>query len=198
MDKRFVCAAILVAAVGHATTASAQVGGGVKVGVNLSSVSGDFDSDVDTKNRTGLVAGGFLTFAFAPALAFEADVLFSDQGVKLTAGTDEAKAKFGYVQVQPLLRVGNSGKGVAGVYGLFGPSFGFLNSAKITQSGQPEQDIKDDLKSSDVGFVAGVGFTLSRLLFEGRYTAGLKNINDDGSNQKNKNRVFSALVGIHF
>jgi outer membrane protein with beta-barrel domain len=203
MKKRLICVAIMVAAVGHAATASAQVGGGVKVGVNWASVSGSVAVDdgvrADKSFRTGLLVGGFLTFNFIPLLSFEPEVLYSEQGVKLTQGGQEAKAEFNYVQVPLLLRIGGSGKSAAGLYGLVGPAFGHVSSPKLKVSGQPDQDLKNDIKSNDTSIVFGVGITLSRFLVEGRYSEGLTDINEgsDGSN-KNRNRVFAAIVGLHF
>lgn len=51
----------------------------------------------------------------------------------------------------------------------------------------------------DTGLAVGVGFTLSRLLLEGRYTIGLTDLNKTTeSGTTNKNRVLSVLVGLQF
>jgi outer membrane protein with beta-barrel domain len=203
MRRRFTFVGIPLVALLYATTASAQVGGGIKVGLNFATISGFNDPGDSTSQRTGLVAGGFLTFGFAPMIAFQPEVLFSMQGTKFRftdSGVDtDASAKIDYIQVPLLLRIGSSGKGAAGLYGLVGPTFGKLQSAKQSVAGEPEVDFKDELKSTDMGLVVGVGFTLSRLLLEGRYTHGLTDLNkttDSGST--NKNRVLSVLVGLQF
>src|SRR5262245_39497939 len=103
MTKRYLCVALLTLAIGYAKPASAQnIGGGVKGGINWSTVSGEVDVDDGRANknlRTGLLVGGFVTFNFLPGLSFEPEVLYSQQGVKLKRGSDEATAELDYVQI---------------------------------------------------------------------------------------------------
>lgn len=198
MRKRFIVGSTLMAVLACSTAAWAQVGGGIKVGVNLATVSGFNDSDGSTSQRTGLVAGGFVTVGLIPLVAFQPEVLFSMQGTKLhfsgSGISTDATAKIDYIQVPLLLRIGNSGKAAASLYGLVGPTFGILARAR-----QDGEDIKDELKDTDVGVVVGAGVSLSRFLIEGRYTYGLRDLNkveDPGG--ANKNRVISVLFGLIF
>jgi hypothetical protein len=198
MSKRFVFGSMLIAVVMSSTTAWAQVGGGIKVGVNLATLSGFNDPDVSPTQRTGLVAGGFLTVGLAPMIAFQPEVLFSMQGSKLhfdTSGVStDARAKLDYIQVPVLLRLGNSSKAGASVYGVVGPTFGVL--ARATLDGK---DIKSELKSTDVGLVVGAGVSLSRFLVEGRYTYGLTDLNKvKEPSGSSRNRVISVLLGLVF
>ena len=198
MSRRFVFGGMLIVAVMSSTPAWAQVGGGIKVGLNLATVSGFNDPGGSTSQRTGLVAGGFLTVGLAPMIALQPEVLFSMQGTKLHVSMSgvatDATVKLDYIQVPVLLRLGNSGKAGASAYGVVGPTFGVL--ARAIGDGE---DIKDELKSTDVGLVVGAGVTLSRLLIEGRYTYGLTDLNKvkdpSGSNQ---NRVISVFIGLVF
>jgi len=189
--KTFLVAGFVVLAVLASTgTGWAQgIGGGVKVGVNFATVSGDIEADKSA--RTGLVAGAFLTVPVAPAVAFQPEVLYSMQGVKGKDGSDEFTAKIDEVQIPLLLRFGSNAGHL-----LVGPSIGFITRAKI-KFGSQEEDFKDDLKSTDIGIVVGAGVTVNRFLIEGRYTAGMTNLNDGGSDD-NKSRVFSVLVGVGF
>jgi hypothetical protein len=191
LKVRFVFGSALMMALLCSTTASAGIGGGLKIGVNLATFS-DFN-DASTSHRVGIVAGGFLTFGLAPMIAFQPEVLFSAQGSKLHLGTSgaivssDATAKLDYVQVPLLLRIGNSGKAGASLYAIVGPTLGVLVQ---------HQGLAEDLKDTDVGIVAGVGVTVSRLLLEGRYTYGLTDLNKGGSAVQN--RVLSLMVGLHF
>src|SRR5580765_8283844 len=114
MNTRLLISGLVMSALTYSTAASAQVGGGIKIGVNLATLS-DFNN-VSTSGRVGIVAGGFMTVGLAPMLAFEPEVLFSMQGSKLHFGTSgsivssDVTAKLDYIQVPLLLRVGNSGK----------------------------------------------------------------------------------------
>lgn len=180
------------------TPAWAQVGGGIKVGLNLATLSGFNDPNSSTSQRTGVVGGVFLTFGLAPMIALQPEVLFSMQGTKFHVGTSgvstDATAKLDYIQVPVLLRIGNSSKAGASLYGVVGPTFG-----RLLRANQNGEDIKSQLNSTDMGLVVGAGVSLSRFLVEGRYTYGLKDLNKvtdpSGSNQ---NRVISVLVGLVF
>ena len=190
MRKQFIFASIVVLALVSSTAAWAQVGGGIKAGVNLATLS-DFNN-ASTSQRVGLTVGGFMTFGLAPMLEFEPEVLFSMQGSKLhfsTSGSivsSDVTAKLDYIQVPLLLRIGNSGKAGASLYGVVGPSIGILAR---------NEGVTGDIKKSDFGVVFGAGVTVSRLLMEARYTAGLTAFNAGGTS---KNRVLSLLIGLTF
>ncbi len=179
---------------GTGTGSAQSVGGGIKVGANFATVSGDIEAEKSM--RTGLVAGGFLTVPVAPMVAFQPEVLYSMQGVKATDDGEEATAEIDEVQIPLLLRLGRNSGGTGG-YLLVGPSIGIITKAKFT-SGSDEEDFKDDLKSTDIGVLVGAGVSVNRFLIEARYTAGMTNLNDDDSSDDNKSRVFSVLVGVGF
>lgn len=184
------CLAIaLVASTGNGW--AQNIGGGVKVGVNVATLSGDIDAEKSA--RTGLAVGGFLTVSKGGPLAFQPEVLFSAQGVKGKEGSDEITYKINEVQIPLLLRVNGS----SGAHFLVGPSIGVITGAKA-EFGSEEFDLKDDLKSTDVGLVVGAGMSVRRFLIEARYTAGLTNILADGSSDVNKSRVFTVLFGVGF
>ena len=92
-----------------------------------------------------------------------------------------------YFQVPVLLRIGSSAKNKASFYGLVGPSFG----VRIRDEGW-----SDPIKRSDVGITAGLGFTVSRLLVEGRFTAGLTDFSEGTTAYKH--RVASLMAGFVF
>ena len=180
MQKQLFSSAVLILALATSSTAWAQsVSGGIKAGVNFASVSG---SDDDPDTRIGSMAGAFVTIGQG-LLAVQPEVLFSMQGSKFTFGT----AKVDYFQVPVLLRIGSSAKNKASVFGLVGPTFG----VRIRDEGWD-----DPIKRSDVGITAGAGFTVSRLLVEARFTAGLVDFSE-GSNAY-KHRVWSLMGGFVF
>ena len=191
--KTFLVAGFVVIAslVATGTGWAQNIGGGVKIGVNFATVSGDIGA-TDKSIRTGAVFGAFLTVPRGATVAFQPEFLYSMQGVKGKDGGTEFTAQIDEFQIPLLLRVGrNSG------HFLVGPSIGFITRAKF-KSGSDEEDFKDDLKKADVGILVGAGVTINRFLIEGRYTAGMTNLNDDDSEGDNKSRVFSVLVGVGF
>lgn len=179
MKKQLFSGAIFVLAVTCSTAAWAQVGGGIKAGVNFASVSG---SDDNPDTRIGSMAGAFLTIGQG-LVALQPEVLFSMQGSKFTFGT----ATVDYFQVPLLVRIGSSAKNKASVYGLVGPTFG----VRIRDEGWD-----DPIKRSDVGISAGAGFTVRRLLVEARFTAGLTEFSEGTTAYKH--RVWSILGGFVF
>lgn len=178
MKKQLLSAVILLIAFA-ATPAYAQVGGGIKAGVNLAQVSG---SDDDPDTRIGTIAGVFL-ITNQDLLAFQPEILFSMQGAKFTFGT----AKADYVQIPLLLRIGSSSKNKASFYGVVGPSLGILVQ---------DDFFEDAVERTDVGATFGLGATFSRVLVEARFTAGLKDFSKGST--AFKNRVFSVMGGFVF
>lgn len=199
MNKRIIfLSGVALAALLAATPASAQVGGGIKAGINVSSIDGINNANTSSSQRTGLVVGGFMTFGLNNVVAFEPEVLFSMQGSKLhlTSGgvSSDATAKLDYVQIPLLLRIGNTAKDRASFYAVAGPTVGLL--IRANQNGV---NIKSGLQKADVGVVAGVGVTLTRVLFEARYTFDLRDLNKvEAPSGAQKHRVISLLVGLVF
>ncbi len=180
MKRHLIVGMMVVLALASSTAAWAQVGGGIKAGVNFAKVAG---SDEDPGRRIGAIAGVFMTVGLGSVFAIQPEVVFSMQGTKFSFGT----AKADYVQVPLLLRIGSSSKAGASVYGLVGPSVGIYVR---------DEGFTDDLKRTDVGLVAGAGVTFSRLLVEARYTAGLTEFSRGTTAYKH--RVWSLMAGLHF
>ena len=87
------------------TDARAQDRGGVRVGLNLANLSGNDVSDLgDTDMRAWLVVGLFGVVPLNENIAFQPEVLFSQQGAKLEDGSDDATIKLDYLQVLLLAR----------------------------------------------------------------------------------------------
>jgi len=171
------------------------VDGGVKGGFNLASVSGEVDRDADKGNLSGFIVGVFFDVPVAPMFEFQPEFLYSRQGVKESFGSEEFKAKIDEFQIPLLARIGKRRIEGIGAYVLAGPTIGIISRAK----GDPgDEDFKDELKSTDIGLTGGVGITVGHFLVEGRYTAGLTDLNKEESSEKNKSRVFSALAGFQW
>lgn len=189
---------IAVAALTLATPAWAQVGGGIKAGINLTSLDGFNDAQTSSSQRTGVLIGGFMTFDMTPVVSFEPELLLSMKGSKLHFSSSgvatDTTTRVDYLEVPLLLRVGNSAKNHASVYALAGPAVGIL--IRATDNGV---NIKSSVKRADVGVVAGVGVTLTRALFEARYTFDLVDLNKvQAPSGPHKNRVLSFIVGLVF
>jgi Outer membrane protein beta-barrel domain len=191
-------AALLMCAVtAHAQSPSV----GIKAGVNIADLSFSSETEVtDSKNLTGLVAGVFVTVPLNDFVAFQPEALYSRQGTKFTEEGESAKIKLDYLQV-PLLGRFKLAKG-SPVAVLVGPTLGFRTKATLDVPGAPvdfSDEFEDQIERFDIGLVAGVTADAGRLVLDGRYTWGLRNIAKDESDPGTaKNRVFSATIGVRF
>ena len=197
MRTRFVLG-VLAVALFFATTASAQsVSGGVKGGVNFSTVTGDLDPGATKAQRQGFAAGGFVMGKVAPMVAIQVELLYSQEGLKIKSGSTEGHAKIDYMRLPLLLRLGRPSADKATGFVVVGPSMGFLMSAK-TVIGTVTDDFKNELKSTDVSLVVGAGISAKRIVIEGRYSAGTRDVNKVKGSTTNKLRTISLLAGVHF
>ena len=185
---------------GVTSTASAQVSGGVKIGANFSNLNFDSPDVPNFDRRTGLVAGVFVTIPASRHFDIQPEVLYSQKGAKISEAGDKATIELDYVDIPVLARYTSGGPASVQVFG--GPSFGLRTRArsKAEFGGTTQtQDIKNDVKSSDIGLVVGAGLESGRFTVDGRYQWGLTNINkDEFDTTKVKNRTFSVLAGVRF
>lgn len=215
MDKRIV-SFVGVAVLAVSAVASGQVTGGLKVGLNdagMSQTPEPTDGSVTLSNRQVLLAGGFFEVPLARHIAIQPEVLFVMKGRRVSinqAGlTADSTAKFTSLDVPVLVRVDVPTRGAITPYLYAGPNIGFVLTAKAvtTLSGSvttpgtsQETDVKDTLKSTEVGVAVGGGVRLGRLLAELRYTRGLTNILADpgSSGVKVTNHALAVIGGVRF
>ncbi len=199
---------------------------------DLTIIEDDLDFTLDLKNKTGIVVGASFSSSLVPFISLQPEILYSEKGARFeesetiplddfgfpgqtAAATIDGTFDLKYVEVPVLLRVGLPVPGFSPfVYA--GPSFAYNLSADFkidvaaTFMGESfsetilDEDIKDDIKNFDVGFVIGggmeFGLPLLKLHAEIRYTMGLSNVidNNNGNDLDLKNGVFSLMVGVTF
>ncbi len=149
---------------------------GVKLGANFSNMSDV--SGVKLKNKTGLVAGAFVSIG-AGKFAVQPELLYSQQGAKSDIGGFDLD----YINVPVMFKyylIGN----------LFnvqvGPQFGFLT----------HQSLKDQVSAKDFDFSGAAGLGLDLPLgfrVDARYNFGLTKAAEDA-----KTGVFSLALGYSF
>ena len=171
----------------------------VRGGGTISTVGGD-----ETDNLSGRFAP-FVAVGtecnFFDKVSIQPEVVLSMQGAEyeMSEGFD-GRFKFNYLNVPVSAKLYVSD----GLFVEAGPQVGLLLSAKdeydTPTSG--EDDIKDDLKSTDFGANVGLGYQWdSGLNVNARYTFGLSNINDfesPGLDISNQNNVLAFGVGWRF
>jgi hypothetical protein len=207
MNRRsIVIASALLFSVG-ASAASAQAVGphaqwGVLAGANFAKLSDA--TGVDT--RTGVVVGLSADFNLANNFGVEIDGLYSQQGAKENGEGDDLTLHLDYVAVPVLLKYRFPTHTSVSPFIVLGPQVGFRVKCEATAGGE-SASCKDfageNAKSVDFsGTVgAGLGFKVGKeeLSLQARYNMGFTSVfNDQGSDTKPKNRVFSVMAGVAF
>jgi len=169
---------------------NAQVQFGLKAGVNFSTLGGD-DADFDgKKTNTGFNVAGLAVIPFGENFAFSPELQYSaNQGLEYRESPAEYNLNLSYINIPLMLQYRNSGF-VAEV----GPQVGFLTAAKMKMKAgnlEDEEDVKDDVKSTDFAANIGLGYVLpAGIGIQARYSLGLGKIDKEDESEI-KNRVFS-------
>ena len=192
MKKRvLMLASALVLAAGSLYAQS--VSGGLKAGVNFANQNWEDASGVDFKSRTGFHAGAFATINFG-TIGIQPEIIYNSVGSKAETAIGDLTTKLDYVTIPIMVRVN-----FAKVFNIHaGPQFGILTSAK-QEFGGDKEDIKDELKSSDLGLGVGAGLDLPMgLVASVRYNIGLSDIGDsDAISGAIKNNVLQISLGYN-
>ena len=195
---------VLLGAWGAPVASAQDVQAGVKFGVNFADLSFKQTEGIeDLDARRGIVAGGFVVWPMTPSFAVQTEALYSLRGASLSDQGVTGALELDYLDVPILARFSTSPSTNTKVHILAGPSFNFNLRArtKATFAGETsEEDFSDEIKPFETALVVGAGVEVARLLFEGRYSWGLTNIDkDDGSDDPTvKNRTLSFTAGIRF
>ena len=193
------CTAVLVGILLFAspTTAFAQ-GFGIKGGWGFPTFS---THDLSERNRTGWQVGAFFGGGRTHFIGVQAEVNFLRKEFDMTSGgATVGHTKLDYIQAPTLLRLnlGTKSKNGFAIYGIIGPSFEFLVKQETTGFGQPGT-INNAFESFDIGLMGGLGVEITRLILEGRYTHGFRNLNKSLPGIPDvKGNLFAFLIGIRF
>ena len=163
----------------------------LKAGASFATLSNKLP---DWKSRTGFAAG--LGFDLGSGLiGLQPEVLYVQKGVAFDgtpSGSSDAP-RLGYIDVPVLLKITLRTPAIQPMF-YAGPSVNFRLSCSFNGA-----DCKDATNSTDYGVVLGAGVRLGGshgFTLEGRYTWGLKDVNDPGAGVKNETRTFLMLAGI--
>ncbi|WP_291118199.1 porin family protein [Flavobacterium sp. UBA6135] len=217
--KKILLSALALMAFGFSN--AQEVSYGVKGGLNLSNLAGDIE---DAKSLFGAHVGAFAEIKITDKFSVQPELLFSMQGAKQEytyfesfdgfsiTETEKSTLKLGYLNLPVMAKYYVNDK-----FSLeAGPQIGFLLSAKVdyeytyretfdgvteTESESGSYDIKDEVKSIDLGFGFGAAYKFTENLSVGaRYTLGLTSIakDFDGESADIKNNVLQVSIGYKF
>ena len=141
---------------------------GLRGGVNLANIRGDFADLINPDMKPGVAVGGFATVALAPMLALEMDALYVQKGFKVTGtaagqsgdvvGVSDVRLELQYIDVPLVAKLSLPSWGGVSPYLVAGPSLGFGLSAK--QKGFGATVDLSGLKDVILGGTAGGGVKL--------------------------------------
>lgn len=186
---------IAVLLITHAAMAQFHVG--IRVGTNISKIEG---KSFKQEFNYGYLLGGFAEIGLGNKFSLQPEVLFNQYTTTLDSSfnhiyqnvfsSDQSKVKLNYLSVPILL----SYKLLGPISIQAGPQFGVL----IDQSKTLLQNGGQAFKNGDFSMLAGVQIKVAMLRVTGRYSIGLKNINDIDNQDKWKNQNIQLSVGLAF
>ncbi|GAB4236382.1 MAG: hypothetical protein Tsb0034_11000 [Ekhidna sp.] len=156
----------------------AKVEIGLKAGANFA------NTDIDGAESITAFHGGAYGLIKITKIGIQPELLWSKQGNSFSGG---GEYNLNYVNIPVMLKLYL----VGGLNLQAGPQFGILMNAEDEDG----DDIKEDLKNSDLSAALGAGWDAPfGLNFTARYVLGLSDINDDGGDSI-KNSTFQLSVG---
>lgn len=201
---RLIASTVVCALACGAPAFAQEISGGVKGGVGFSKVVFSEESvDIGLNSRTGVIAGGFLTWPVTSRFDIQPEVLFAMKGSEFDEVGVEGEIQLNYLDIPVLFRYRAPASATSTVVLFGGPSLGLNLSADARGEffgSEQEEDISDEVTTFDFGIVIGAGFEVGRFTIDGRYTWGLTNINDSVSDPELTvhNRAFAILAGFRF
>jgi hypothetical protein len=177
-----VCALALFAIMASVSAAAAD--SGIKFGPTFPKFSSDA---LDFDNRTGWHGGLFFGGKRSGVIGLQGELNWIRKNAKV--GMESQKIRIDYLQVPALLRL-NAGS----LYGIAGPAVDIKIGDEVEGF-----TLDDGIKGADVSLVFGGGIEASRFIVEGRYTKGLRRINNLFKDfAEIKTQSFTILFGIRF
>ena len=188
---------------------------GAAIGASASKprLGGADSSNVIAGGSPGLIAGVNVSLPVSDRFSIQPEVFYTQKSFSFAtpvgqANTFSASERWDFVEVSILGTIGIQPAATPSFYVVFGPGFSFVRRAKETHRAGtvtgvvfslPDIDVKDQIRP-DVSVIGGVGITVRHFSLEGRYDAGLRNINNglDIGNFKVKTGAFSVLAGWRF
>lgn len=192
---------LILASLLLSVSAFAQIGYGVRAGMNFSTLVNNGDG-VDSDWRVGFVGGVFVDYRFSELLALELDGLYSQQGVhefKLTEAGEkfEFKSNLDYIIMPLTLKFFL----LDNMHFDIGPQVSFLVREKYSDNVNA-RILTSETNNTLLDAVVGVGYEFNfGLLVDLRYAMGLTYTyekDNDARIKKNRNSTLQLTAGWRF
>ena len=187
-------AAVLLATLATASSVRAQgVGFGIKLGPTFTTLNSEV---LDFESRTGFQGGIFIGGNRDGLFGAQAEVLYA----KRSAETEQLglRTDLHFISIPALIRlnIGSRNRNSVALYAIGGPSIDINLKAE-----QNDLDIKDNYETVDIGLLGGGGIEIARIIFEGRYSWGLRDVFEATLLNRDthvKTNSFAVMVGFRF
>jgi hypothetical protein len=207
MRRTFTTLIACTAALSFGTSSAAAQTIGFKLGAAFSNMAVD---DATTSGITGFSGGGHMRFGLGGRIGVQLELLSVTKGANLTGtGTqNNVDYRFEYVEIPVLVHVPLTAGMAFAPYVFGGAAVGIEVRCRVTPTGTTagvERDCGDagtgalNRRSPDLGLVGGGGLAFAMgpgsVIIEGRYTAGMRSINDDAAGRDMRHRTTSIMAG---
>lgn len=179
--------------------AQAQFSFGVKAGLNVATLQGDFPEG-DLNPRLGLNAGVFAEYAVTPTVSLRPELLLSMRGATAQEEGIDATFAIDYLEVPLLAHLRFPAGAGLNIGVLAGPAFGIKLSETIRISNS-EGGIgvdTDEFKPLDFGAVIGATVGAGPYAVDLRWLQGIGNTLRDTSGESLRHGVFQATFSYQF
>ena len=184
---------------------------GPMAGVSFATLgSANESAGVDVGTRTGIAAGGFITFNASSHVAIEPQLLYVQKGAKATSGTLTLSYDLDYIQVPVLVKgrywFGNSDRSLT-IDPFIGPAIAFNVNCSIgitTGTAVSCSSVGSDASSVDLSGIFGIGAEYYDFSFQARYDVSFTNAYSAPSSpsaptaNKAKNLAWILTLGYKF
>ena len=168
----------------------------VKGGVGIGSISSDFEENLPD-SRTGVIFGAGVEIPYK-MLSFVIEGLYNQMGA---TGSDpdvgDIEARINYLQIPFLAKFSFGTESNIKPFAYAGAAPAFTTSAKFKGGGE-EEDIRDEVKSTDFSILFGGGVRFGQFAGEVRYGWGLMNINGNALESEINTRQIAILFSVLF
>jgi hypothetical protein len=211
-DRRCLLFVGVLVLTGAAVASAQQRQIGLKAGVSLATLEPRADAVAPGSYdvRTGLTGGVYAVFPVHRRLALQIEALFTEKGgtqplddPRIIQGTVAERLRFQYLDLPVLARLTGPRIGSASLHAFGGPSFGIRTSASYQTAFAGagdfgiEYDIASEVRRFDMALSAGLGADIgSRLVIDGRYSWGLRDVVDGSVVSRVRNRGFLITTGM--
>jgi hypothetical protein len=185
--RRVIVIAVLLA--GFASAASAD--SGIKFGPTFANFSSDA---LDFNNRVGWYGGIFFGGNRDGGVGLQGELNWIRKQTEF--GIEGQKLRIDYLQIPALLRLtaGTDSPSGFSLYGIVGPAIDLKIGDEVEGI-----TIDDGFEGADVSLIFGGGIEVARIIIEGRYQKGFRQINKSFIDfTEIKTQSFMILFGVRF